>query len=326
MDIQFDFEKPIVTLEKKLKDLEELSGKGNLDLSQEISGLKQRLSTLIDETYAQLTPWQKVLLCRHPNRPHTLDFIEALFPDFMELHGDRTHGEDPALIGGIAHWPSEDPAQRFPILILGHQKGRNTKQKVHRNFGMSRPEGYRKAIRLAELANRSKMPILTFIDTPGAYPSIEAEERGQATAIAECIQTFFEISVPVFSLVIGEGGSGGALAIGIANQVMMLEYSTYSVISPEGCASILWSDARLAEKASEKLKLSPPDLLKMGVIDGIIPEPKGGAHRNWDETFELVQKRLEKDFLPMLQAAPAKKDHRKTRLLKFQKLGLESFE
>ncbi|MGZ3687224.1 MAG: acetyl-CoA carboxylase carboxyltransferase subunit alpha [Bdellovibrionota bacterium] len=293
MEAFFDFEKPIVNLEKKLQDLRELAKQEGVDFTKEIVVLEKKVEQLIDDTYAKLTPWQRVQLSRHPNRPYTRDYVDALFPDFMELHGDRTFGEDQAILGGIATWKDAS------ILILGHQKGRTTKQKMERNFGMAKPEGYRKAMRLMTLAERSKMPILTFIDTPGAYPGLEAEERGQSQAIAESIQFMFGLTVPIISIVIGEGGSGGALAIGVANQVLMQEYSTYSVISPESCASILWSDSSLAERASEKLKMNPPDLLRLGVIDGVITEPKGGAHRDWAKACELVRAELEKQLDPL---------------------------
>jgi acetyl-CoA carboxylase carboxyl transferase subunit alpha len=306
MEAFFDFEKPIVNLEKKLQDLRELALQEGVDFANEITILEKKMSTLIDETYAKLGPWQRVQLSRHPNRPYTRDYIDLLFPDFMELQGDRAFGDDQAILGGVATWPpalpnsseseSKKSEERIPILILGHQKGRTTKQKMERNFGMARPEGYRKAMRLMALAERSKMPILTLIDTPGAYPGIEAEERGQSQAIAESIEVMFGLSVPIVSIVIGEGGSGGALAVGVANQVLMQEYSTYSVISPESCASILWSDSSLAERASEKLKMNPNELLKLDVIDGIIPEPKGGAHRDWNQAALLMRTALLNSF------------------------------
>lgn len=290
MEAFFDFEKPIVNLEKKLQDLRELSRQEGVDFSDEIVVLEKKVHQLIDQTYAKLSPWQRVQLSRHPNRPYTRDYIDALFPDFMELQGDRAFGDDQAILGGIATW------KKRPVMIIGHQKGRSTKQKMERNFGMARPEGYRKAMRLMELAERSRMPILTFIDTPGAYPGLDAEERGQSQAIAESIRLMFGLTVPVIALVIGEGGSGGALAIGVANRVLMQEFGVYSVISPESCASILWSDSTLAERAAEKLKMTPPDLFKLGIIDEIVPEPKGGAHRSWEATFENVRKSLDKNL------------------------------
>lgn len=334
MEAFFDFEKRIVTLEKKLIDLRELARQEGVDFSQEIKILEKKVITLIDETYTKLTPWQKVQLSRHPSRPYTREYVDALFPGFMELQGDRAFGDDQAILGGVGLWPPARPGtdpetlaantadKKSPILILGHQKGRSTKQKMERNFGMAKPEGYRKAMRLAQLAERSRMPIVTFIDTPGAYPGIEAEERGQSAAIAESIRLFFGLSVPVLSIVIGEGGSGGALAIGVANKVLMQEYSIYSVISPESCASILWSDSSLAERASEKLKMSPTELLRMGVIDGIVPEPKGGAHRNWNSAFEMMRESLIENMEPLM--ATAKKNPKKLvseRIQKFRGIG-----
>ncbi len=354
MEPVLDFERPIATLEKKLQDLRDLSKQEGLDLSSEIQSLEKKIATLTDEIFKNLNSWQKVLLSRHPNRPHTCDYIEALFPNFLELHGDRNFGDDGALVAGIATWPPQKPGQKGSnglskdsILILGHQKGRSTKQKMHRNFGMAKPEGYRKGMRLMEMAQRFKLPILTFIDTPGAYPGIETEERGQAQAIAESMRLMFSLDVPIITVVIGEGGSGGALAIGVANKVLMMEFSTYSVISPEGCASILWSDSKLAERASECLRMSPTDLEKLGVIDGIISEPKGGAHRDWNEAFENMRQSLVKHFTPLVEAkpkkasasAPAKKTTTKTkskslvegqsanridRFEKFRKMGMKA--
>ena len=306
MEAFFDFEKPIVALEKKLVDLRELAKQEGVDFTNEITLLEKKVVQLIDETYARLTPWQKVLLSRHPNRPYTRDYIDLIFPDFMEIHGDRTFSDDQAILGGIATW------KETPVLIIGHQKGRTTKQKMERNFGMAKPEGYRKAMRLMSLANRSKMPVITLIDTPGAYPGLEAEERGQSQAIAESIELMFSLDVPVIAVVIGEGGSGGALAIGVANQVLMQEYSTYSVISPESCASILWSDSGLAERASERLKMNPPDLLKLGIIDGIIPEPKGGAHRDWPAAANQLREALDQSLGELLKGVrPSPKKHGK---------------
>lgn len=333
MEAFFDFEKPIVNLEKKLHDLKELAKQEGVDFGSEITKLEQKVLQLIDDTYAKLTPWQKVQLSRHPARPYTRDYVDALFPDFLELHGDRAFGDDQALLGGIATWPpapvsaDTEATPRIPILILGNQKGRNTKQKMERNFGMARPEGYRKAIRLMNLAERAKMPIITFIDTPGAYPGIDAEERGQSQAIAESIQTMFNLTVPVASIVIGEGGSGGALAIGCAHVVLMQEFTIYSVISPESCASILWSDSTLAERASERLKMNPSELLRLGVIDGVIPEPKGGAHREPQLAAQLMREELIKQFEPLIQLGsknPTKLSI--DRFEKFRRMGIHSLD
>jgi acetyl-CoA carboxylase carboxyl transferase subunit alpha len=261
-----------------------------------------------------------------------------LFPDFMELHGDRAFSDDQALLAGVATWPPSIPgsneavstteattAERFPVMILGQQKGRNTKQKMERNFAMVRPEGYRKAMRMMELAERSKMPIITFIDTPGAYPGIDAEERGQAAAIAESIETMFRLSVPTIAIVIGEGGSGGALAIGIGNVVLMQEYSYYSVIAPESCAAILWSDSGLAERASEKLKPNPNELLRLGVIDAIVKEPKGGAHRDWTQAGILMREALIKHLEPLIDSMNKRKGKgpslAQERMDKFREMG-----
>jgi acetyl-CoA carboxylase carboxyl transferase subunit alpha len=348
MEAFFDFEKPIANLEKKLQDLRELSNQEGVDFGKEITLLEKKMTKLIDETYAKLTPWQRVQLSRHPSRPHTRDYVDALFPDFMELQGDRAYGEDQALLGGIATWPPVMPgaapgasnnvsnninepidSERISVLILGHQKGRNTKQKMERNFGMAKPEGYRKGMRLMKLAERSRMPVICFIDTPGAYPGIDAEERGQSAAIAESIELMFKLSVPNLSIVIGEGGSGGALAIGIANVVLMQEYSYYSVIAPESCAAILWSDSSLAERASEKLKTSPNDLLRLGVIDAIIKEPKGGAHRDWGQAATFLREAMLKHLGPLIdqslaggkKSAAIQKKLSTDRMAKFRAMG-----
>jgi acetyl-CoA carboxylase carboxyl transferase subunit alpha len=297
MENNFEFEKPIVALEKKLEELREIAGSDGVDLSREISNLETRLANLVKETYSELTTWQRVQLSRHPNRPYTLDYWETIFPDFIELHGDRVFGEDAALVGGTATWDLN--GKKIPVLLMGHQKGRTTKQKVERNFGMARPEGYRKAIRLFQMAERFRMPVITFIDTPGAYPGMDAEERGQSQAIAESILEMFKLTVPTCSVVIGEGGSGGALAIGIGNRVLMQEFSTYSVISPESCASILWSDSTQASRAAERLKITAKDLDSMKLIDQVIPEPNGGAHRDKIRAIESLKQNLEKSFGPL---------------------------
>ncbi len=314
MDGVFDFEKPIVHLEKKLADLRELAEKQGMDFHDEMCTLEQKIAGLIESTFAKLSPWQRVQLSRHPQRPYLRDYIDRLFPDFYELSGDRAFGEDEAILGGLATF------QGSSLMIIGSQKGRTTKQKMDRNFGMARPEGYRKAIRLYELADRFKIPILTLIDTPGAYPGIDAEERGQSQAIAEALVSMFATSVPIVSIVTGEGGSGGALAIGIGNIVLMQEYSIYSVISPESCASILWNDASLAEKASEKLKMNARDVLSLGIIDGIVPEPPGGAHRNWDEAAALLHCAIQNAFHELTSVNC--KEHRAE---KFRAIGTQAY-
>ena len=298
MEAFLEFEKPIFSLEKRLQDLRELAKQEGVDFGEEIRLLEKKVATLTSDTFSTLSAWQRVQLSRHPARPYTRDYVDILFPDFMELHGDRTFGDDQAMLGGVATW--KYPGGETPVMILGHQKGRSTKQKMERLFGMAKPEGYRKAMRLMSLADRSGMPVITFIDTPGAYPGVEAEERGQSQAIAESIRLMFGLNVPVIAVVIGEGGSGGALAIGVANAVLMQEYSTYSVISPESCASILWSDSGLAERASEKLKMGPRELTQLGVIDGIVPEPAGGAHRDPAQAAELLKKALAAHLNPLI--------------------------
>jgi acetyl-CoA carboxylase carboxyl transferase subunit alpha len=321
MEAFLEFEKPIFSLEKRLQDLRELAKQEGVDFSAEIRLLEGKVKTLTEETFASLTPWQRVQLSRHPARPYARDYVDALFPDFLELHGDRAFGDDQAILGGVGTW--KHPGGEVPVMILGHQKGRSTKQKMERLFGMARPEGYRKAMRLMALADRAGMPIITFIDTPGAYPGVEAEERGQSQAIAESIRLMFGLKVPVIAVVIGEGGSGGALAIGVANAVLMQEYSTYSVISPESCASILWSDSGLAERASEKLKMGPRELRKLGVIDAIVEEPAGGAHRDPAAATELLRRALAAHLNPFLKAKKA--DHRGDRMAKFRAMGAEAF-
>lgn len=324
MEAFYEFEKPIVLLERKLTDLRQLSKEEGMDFKNEIHSLEKKLAQLIQDTYANLSPWQLVQVSRHPNRPYTRDFVDALFSDFMEMCGDRTFADDQAILGGTAMLNLGSTHGKVPVMILGHQKGRSTKQKMERNFGMAKPEGYRKAMRLMELAARTEMPIITFIDTPGAYPGLEAEERGQAQAIAESIRMMFGLEVPVLAIVIGEGGSGGALAIGVADRILMMEYSTYSVISPESCASILWNNASLAENAAEKLKMNPRELLELGVIDGIIHEPVGGAQRDWNATFETVGKAIQKHFVPLIKAQGKAAQTKKLvadRYAKFREMG-----
>lgn len=335
METFFDFEKPIATLEKKLQELKELQKAkteefGGVDITSEIETLEKKLQKLIQETYSKLGTWQRVQLSRHPSRPYTLDYLEKLFPDFTELHGDRVFGDDGALIGGTATW--NFGKEKFPVMIIGHQKGRTTKQKVERNFGMAKPEGYRKAVRLFEMAERFRLPIITFIDTPGAYPGMDAEERGQAQAVADSIRVMFSLTVPICAVVIGEGGSGGALAVGIGNCILMQEFSTYSVISPESCASILWSDSSLAERAAERLKITSKDLDQMGLIEAIIPEPNGGAHRDAEAAIELLGKSLNKNFGPWLRKdfsdpkSEASLAIKEARFEKFRKMGDFAFK
>ena len=269
-----DFEKNVAELNGKIEELRLMANSKDVNVAEEIIKLERKTEKALNAIYSELTPWQKVQVARHQQRPKFFDYLEALFSDFMPLAGDRTFGNDHALIGGIARFNSRS------VVVMGQQKGTDTESRLHHNFGMPRPEGYRKAKRLMELANKFKLPILTFVDTAGAYPGLDAEERGQAEAIARCIETSFNLTVPLISCIIGEGGSGGAIAIASANSVLMLEHSIYSVISPEGCASILWKSASRTKDAATALKLTAQDLKKHNIIDHIIPEPLGGAHRN----------------------------------------------
>lgn len=275
------FEEPIVKLREKITELEQFTKDSDVDLSDEIDTLKERLKNLEEDIYGNMETWDRVQVARHQNRPTTLDYIEALFEDFIQLHGDRTFGDDAAIVGGIASFNG------LPITIIGHQRGKDTKENVKRNFGMPHPEGYRKALRLMKQAEKFNRPIICFIDTKGAYPGKAAEERGQSEAIARNLVEMAGLTVPVISVVIGEGGSGGALALGVANHIHMLEHSTYSVISPEGAASILWKDASLSKQAAEAMRITAPHLKEMGIIDEIIPEVLGGAHR--DAKAQAVQ-------------------------------------
>ena len=276
-----DFERPVVELERKIEELIRVSG-GASELRPQIALLERRARELQQKIFAELSPWQKVQLSRHPTRPYTLDYIERFVTDFVELHGDRRFADDPAVVGGFGTFDG------MPVLVLGHQKGRSTKEKVRRNFGQPKPEGYRKALRLMDLAARMGRPILCLIDTQGAYPGLDAEERGQAEAIAKNLEVMAGLPVPIVCAVIGEGGSGGALALGVANRILMLEYATYSVISPEGCASILWRDDAKKPEAAEAMKMTATDLVRLGVVDDIVPEAVGGAHRDADQAARVV--------------------------------------
>jgi acetyl-CoA carboxylase carboxyl transferase subunit alpha len=270
----WDFEKPIIELESKIEELKKFAKDKKVNLSFEIENLDKKLSSLKREVYSALDPWQKVQIARHPKRPTTLDYVSMIVKDFLPLHGDRLFGDDKALVCGFGRIDEKN------FMIIGHQKGRDTKENIYRNFGCAHPEGYRKAMRMMHLAQRFGSPVLCLIDTPGAYPGIGAEERGQAIAVAENIRDMFGVKTPIISVIIGEGGSGGALGIGVGDRVMMMEHSYYSVISPEGCAAILWKDASKREQASRVLKLTGKDLLGLGIIDEVIPEPQGGAHKN----------------------------------------------
>ncbi len=280
--VYMEFEKPIAELEKKVDELRALNGGSDLNLTQEIEALEQRVEHERQEIFNNLSRWQKAQVARHINRPFTLDYIKHLFTDFNELHGDRNFGDDHAIVGGLARFDGK------PVMVVGHQKGRDTKEKVFRNFGMPNPEGYRKALRLFKMAEQFGLPIITFVDTPGAYPGIGAEERGQAEAIARNLREMAILKVPVIVCITGEGGSGGALAIAVGNRVLMLEHSIYAVISPEGCAAILWSDGTKGPQAAEALKPAAQDIIALGVIDEIIHEPVGGAHRDHEATAQAL--------------------------------------
>ena len=285
-----DFELPIAELEAKIESLRAIEQDDKLDLDDEIARLKKKSEELTQKTFANLDAWQVSRMARHPNRPYTLDYIEHIFTEFEELAGDRAFADDKAIVGGLARLDGR------PVMVIGHQKGRTVKDKVKRNFGMPAPEGYRKALRLMQMAERFKLPIITFIDTPGAYPGVGAEERGQSEAIARNLREMSLLKVPVICTVIGEGGSGGALAIGVGDKVNMLQYSTYSVISPEGCASILWKSADKASTAAEVMGLTANRLKELGLIDNIVREPLGGAHRNYAEMAKNLKKRLLEDL------------------------------
>jgi acetyl-CoA carboxylase carboxyl transferase subunit alpha len=272
--IGLEFEKPISELEAKIRELKECSASEHLDFTEELKVLEEKCSQLKSQIYGGLSPWQRVMIARHPQRPYTLDYIHALCSNFIELHGDRSFSDDASLVGGLATF------QHMPVIVIGHQKGRTVQESMHRNFGMPHPEGYRKALRLMKMAEKFKWPVLAFIDTPGAYPGIGAEERGQARAIALNLFEMAALKVPMVCTVIGEGGSGGALAIGMGDRILMCENSWYSVISPEGCAAILFRDATRANEAATALKLTAPELKALGIIDEVIPEPMGGAHRD----------------------------------------------
>lgn len=278
-----DFEKPIIELEEKINGLKELSSSKGVDLSNEIKNLEKKMEQVKRDIFKNLTAWQRVQLARHPLRPYTLDYINLIMTDFVELRGDRTFADDPAILGGLAKLDG------IPVMVIGHQKGRDTRENITRNFGMAHPEGYRKARRLMEMAEKFKKPVISFLDTPAAYPGIGAEERGQALSIAQNLREMSMLKVPVIVVVIGEGGSGGALGIGIGDRVYMLEYATYSVCPPEACAAILWKDRSKAAEAAKALALTSSDLLKLGIIDEIIPEPLGGAHRQVREMAEKIK-------------------------------------
>ncbi len=307
------FEKPLAELYDKIAQLRKLSVEGNIDLSGEIEKIEGRAEQVRKEIYTNLTPNQIVQVARHPHRPDTDSLIRLIFDTFVELHGDRLFGDDPAIVGGIA------TLGQFRVVVMGHQKGHDTKENIRRNFGMPNPEGYRKALRLMQMADRFRMPIITFIDTPGAYPGIEAEERGQAEAIARNLREMAGFTVPIVSFVIGEGGSGGALGIGVANRLYMLQNAVYSVISPEGCASILFRDAKKSDIAADAMKITAPEIVKLGIADGIIPEPLGGAHHDWKVVSQSIQEAIQAELCKFKDLS--EQEIKSQRYAKFRAMG-----
>jgi acetyl-CoA carboxylase carboxyl transferase subunit alpha len=313
-----EFEKPLAEIEGKAAELRAMArANPEMDVEKEAEALDRKAQQLLADLYRQLSPWRKCLVARHPDRPHCKDYIDALFTEYTPLAGDRNFADDHAIMGGLARFHDR------PIVVIGQEKGSDTKSRIERNFGMARPEGYRKAIRLMDLAHRFKLPVVTLVDTPGAYPGKGAEERGQAEAIARCTQKCLEIGVPLVSVVIGEGGSGGAVALATANRVLMLEHSVYSVISPEGCASILWKDAEKMREAAEALRLTAQDLLKLGVSDAIIPEPLGGAQRDRQAAIAAVDRALTEVLDRLVKKdAPALIADRRRKFLEMGRKGL----
>jgi acetyl-CoA carboxylase carboxyl transferase subunit alpha len=308
-----DFEKPIIELEKKIQELKSFHSNKKIDLSSEVSRLEEKVEILKKDIYGNLTPWQRVQIARHPQRPYTFDYIGMIMTDFVELHGDRSFSDDLAMVGGLAK------IDKQKVMVIGHQKGRDTKENLKRNFGCAHPEGYRKALRLLQMAEKFDVPTVVFIDTPGAYPGIGAEERGQAQAIALNLREMVLIATPIIATIIGEGGSGGALGIGIADRVCVLENAYYSVISPEGCAAILWKNSAKAPEAAGVLKLTAQDLVKMNIIDEVVPEPLGGAHRNPQEMAKILKQVITKNLKELL---PLKKEELlKLRYKKFRDIG-----
>ncbi|MCC6396056.1 MAG: acetyl-CoA carboxylase carboxyltransferase subunit alpha [Bacteroidetes bacterium] len=307
-----DFEKPILELEKKVEEMRRYAD--NPDIAEEIERIEKRVQQLQQSVYAGLTRWQKVQLARHADRPYTLDYLHLMTTDFVELHGDRSFRDDRAIVGGLARLGD------YSVMIIGHQKGRDTKGNLYRNFGMPNPEGYRKALRLMKLAEKFRKPVITLLDTPGAFPGIEAEERGQAEAIARNLFEMSRLKVPIIVAIIGEGASGGALGIGIGDRILMLEYAWYSVISPETCSSILWRSWNYKEQAAEALQLTAPDLKKQGIIDVIVPEPLGGAHRNHEQMATILKDTLLQELKGLLKVKPDKLVER--RIEKFSKMGV----
>lgn len=312
-----DFEKPIAELEGKIAELRHLSSSDEMNIAEEIGKLQLKLDKMLRQTYAKLTPWQKTLVARHPDRPHFRDYIDELIEDFTPMAGDRLFAEDEAIVGGLGRF------RGYSVVVIGHEKGHDTETRVRHNFGMARPEGYRKAQRLMKTAERFNLPIVTLVDTAGAFPGIDAEERGQAEAIAKSIEVCLQMKVPSVSVIVGEGGSGGAIALATANSVLMLEHSIYSVISPEGCASILWRSGENAKDAAEALRLTAQDLHQLGIIDSIISEPVGGAHRERQKAIQLVGDTIEKELMELLKLdGGVLKARRRAKFLEMGKKGL----
>lgn len=307
-----DFEKPLLELEEKLAQMRAVADQ--LNIAAELEQLEQRVEQLRRQIYGSLTRWQRVQIARHPERPYTLDYVQHVFSDFVELHGDRCFGDDPAIVGGLARFEGQT------VVVVGHQKGRTTQENLRRNFGMPNPEGYRKALRLFRLAEKFRKPLITFLDTPGAFPGIEAEERGQAEAIARNLYEMARLQTPILVIVIGEGGSGGALGIGVGDRVLMLQYAWYSVIAPESCSSILWRSWDFKEQAAEELELCAEDLLRLGVIDRVVPEPLGGAHRDPEQMYRILRDVLREE-LALLTAVPLEELVR-ARREKFFRMGV----
>jgi len=318
MNSFLDFEQPIAELEGKILELRHLSdNQQDVNIAEEVSRLQGKVEKMLRQTYGKLSPWQKVQVARHPSRPHCLDYIKSLIADFTPLHGDRAFAEDAAIIGGLGRF------RGTPVMVIGQEKGNDTESRIKHNFGMPRPEGYRKAQRLMHLADRFGLPVITLVDTAGAYPGVGAEERGQAEAIARSIETCLELKVPLVSVILGEGGSGGAVALAAANRVLMLEHAVYSVISPEGCASILWRSAEQAQMAAEAMKITAEDLLKLGIIDAIVPEPLGGAHREPAVAIAGVGDAIEKELLALKpMSGPELRQDRRDKFMNMGKTGL----
>jgi acetyl-CoA carboxylase carboxyl transferase subunit alpha len=312
-----DFERPIAELEGKIEELRHLSTASQLNIADEVGRLENQAGRLLRQTYARLTPWQKVQVARHPERPHCLDYVKGLISDFVPLAGDRAFAEDKAVVGGLGRFRGQS------VVVLGTEKGGDTAERVERNFGMARPEGYRKARRLFRLADRFGLPVLTFVDTAGAYPGIDAEARGQAEAIARAIEASLDLKVPFVAAIVGEGGSGGAIALAAGNTVLMLEHAIYSVISPEGCASILWRSRESAPEAAEALRLTAQDLLRLGLVDRIVPEPLGGAHRRPEEAVERLGQALDEALRQLLSVdGAALRERRRQKFLAMGRRGL----